>query len=66
MWYVPRVIMTCVLLTACGFFIVVTAGHAADVVVGSGVAIGKQGEVLTNAHVVENCGQITVRSSLEI
>jgi S1-C subfamily serine protease len=30
---------------------------------GSGVVIGAHGEVLTNAHVVENCTQIIVRSS---
>ncbi len=30
---------------------------------GSGVIIGTHGEVLTNAHVVENCTSITVRSS---
>ena len=31
--------------------------------IGSGVVIGTNGEVLTNAHVVENCTKITVRSS---
>jgi Trypsin-like peptidase domain len=37
--------------------------HAADTQSGSGVVISAHGEVLTNAHVVENCTQITVRSS---
>jgi S1-C subfamily serine protease len=31
--------------------------------VGSGVVIGAHGEVLTNAHVVESCAKISVRSS---
>jgi len=30
---------------------------------GSGVAIGIQGEILTNSHVVENCAKITVQLS---
>jgi hypothetical protein len=30
---------------------------------GSGVAIGTQGEILTNSHVVENCAKITVQLS---
>jgi hypothetical protein len=38
-------------------------GRAADVSSGSGVVIGAHGEVLTNAHVVENWTKITVRSS---
>jgi S1-C subfamily serine protease len=38
-------------------------GRAADSIAGSGVVIGAHGEVLTNAHVVENCTKITVRSS---
>jgi S1-C subfamily serine protease len=29
--------------------------HSADVFSGSGVVIGTNGEVLTNAHVIENC-----------
>jgi S1-C subfamily serine protease len=37
--------------------------QAADTLSGSGVVIGVHGEILTNAHVVENCTQITVRSS---
>jgi hypothetical protein len=41
----------------------VNVGRAADISAGSGVVIGTHGEVLTNAHVVENCAQITVRSS---
>jgi serine protease Do len=35
----------------------------ADTVSGSGVVIGTHGEVLTNAHVVEDCTYIIVRSS---
>jgi S1-C subfamily serine protease len=37
--------------------------QAADLTSGSGAVIGANGEVLTNAHVVENCTKITVRSS---
>ena len=40
----------------------VNVGRAADISGGSGVVIGAHGEVLTNAHVVENCTKITVRS----
>jgi hypothetical protein len=39
------------------------AAQAVDISSGSGVVIGAHGEILTNAHVVENCAQITVRSS---
>ena len=38
----------------------VAAGQGADTFSGSGVVIGTHGEVLTNAHVVENCMKITV------
>src|ERR1700735_1583851 len=38
-------------------------GHAADTQSGSGVVIGAHGEILTNAHVIRNCGPITVRSA---
>jgi len=41
----------------------VSAGQGADTFSGSGVVIGTHGEVLTNAHVVENCTKIIVRSS---
>lgn len=41
----------------------VVAGHGAEIFSGSGVVIGADGEILTNAHVVENCTQITIRSS---
>jgi S1-C subfamily serine protease len=41
----------------------VNVGRAANISAGSGVVIGIHGEVLTNAHVVENCTKITVRSS---
>ena len=41
----------------------VAAAQAADVSSGCGVGMGTHGEVLTNAHVVENCTQITVRFS---
>ena len=37
--------------------------HAADTQSGSGVVIGAHGEILTNAHVIRNCGPITVRSA---
>ena len=39
-----------------------TSGRAADAS-GSGVVIGEHGEVLTNAHVVNACAQIHVRSA---
>ena len=39
------------------------SGHAADALSGSGVVVGDHGEVLTNAHVVNACAQISVRSS---
>jgi S1-C subfamily serine protease len=38
------------------------SGHAADALSGSGVVVGDHGEVLTNAHVVNACAQIIVRS----
>jgi S1-C subfamily serine protease len=38
------------------------SAQAAEISSGSGVVIGIHGEVLTNAHVVEHCTQITVRS----
>jgi Trypsin-like peptidase domain len=37
--------------------------QAADLTSGSGAVIGANGEGLTNAHVVDNCTKITVRSS---
>jgi len=37
--------------------------QAADTQSGSGTVISDHGEVLTNAQVIENCSQITVRSS---
>jgi S1-C subfamily serine protease len=37
--------------------------EAADTSSGSGVVIGTQGEILTNAHVVEACTEINVRFS---
>jgi len=37
--------------------------HAADTQSGSGIVIGAHGEILTNAHVIRNCGPITVRSA---
>ena len=43
--------------------IATTSGRSADITIGSGFAIGAQGEVLTNAHVVQNCARISVRSS---
>src|SRR5262245_50964996 len=50
---------TCVVMIMFG----VNVGRSADIGTGSGVVIGTHGEVLTNSHVVENCTQITVRSS---
>jgi S1-C subfamily serine protease len=41
----------------------VNVGRASDISVGSGVVIGTHGEVLTNAHVVENCTKITMGAS---
>jgi len=39
------------------------AAQATDISSGSGVVVGDHGEVLTNAHVVNACAQINVRSS---
>jgi Trypsin-like peptidase domain len=39
------------------------SGRAADTLSGSGVVVGGHGEVLTNAHVVNACTQIHVRSA---
>ncbi len=41
----------------------VISARAADGLIGSGVVINVHGEILTNAHVVEECTRITVRSS---
>jgi len=41
----------------------VAVGQSGETSSGSGVVIGAHGEVLTNAHVVPNCAQITVRPS---
>lgn len=57
----PAVVVS-ILLGACGLFISINVAGSAEISTGSGVVIGAQGEVLTNAHVVANCGQITVRS----
>ena len=59
----PRVAIVSALLATCSCFISMSVAGAAESISGSGVAIGAQGEVLTNAHVVANCAQITVRSS---
>jgi S1-C subfamily serine protease len=45
------------------FTIGAASGHAADALSGSGVVVGGHGEVLTNAHVVNACAQINIRSS---
>jgi len=47
----------------CAFllFIISATAEAAEISVGSGVVIGTQGEILTNAHVVEACSEINVR-----
>jgi S1-C subfamily serine protease len=41
----------------------VGVSNAAEISSGSGVVIGVQGEILTNAHVIDNCSKIMVRSS---
>jgi hypothetical protein len=41
----------------------IASGRAADALSGSGVVVGGHSEVLTNAHVVNACAQISVRSS---
>jgi S1-C subfamily serine protease len=41
----------------------IPCARAAGTTAGSGVAIGTQGEILTNSHVVENCEKITVQLS---
>ena len=48
-------------LSACVLIIASTTAEAADIFSGSGVVIGTQGEILTNAHVVEACTEINVR-----
>jgi S1-C subfamily serine protease len=53
--------MKMMLLSACVLIIASTTAEAADTFSGSGVVIGTQGEILTNAHVVEACTEITVR-----
>jgi S1-C subfamily serine protease len=39
----------------------VIAGQTAEISSGSGVVISTEGEILTNAHVVENCQSVTMR-----
>jgi len=39
----------------------VAAGQGARIASGTGVAIGAEGEILTNAHVVEGCQRISVK-----
>jgi Trypsin-like peptidase domain len=50
-----------IVLSACVLIIASATAEAADTFSGSGVVIGTQGEILTNAHVVEACTEITVR-----
>jgi S1-C subfamily serine protease len=38
-------------------------GQSAKISAGSGIAVGTQGEILTNSHVVEGCEKIVVRLS---
>jgi S1-C subfamily serine protease len=47
----------------CAFllFIISATAEATEISAGSGVVIGTQGEILTNAHVVEACAEINVR-----
>ena len=54
-----KIISTSVAIAISGSALV----QAADLISGSGVVIGANGEVLTNSHVVENCTKVTVRSS---
>jgi uncharacterized membrane protein (UPF0127 family) len=56
--------ITIIFSVSLGIFSLAVAGlHAADTSSGSGAVIGSQGEILTNAHVVEGCVAITVRFS---
>ena len=55
-WALPAIALAVVCFS-------VNVSLAADISSGSGVVIGAHGEVLTNAHVVENCTKITVQSS---
>jgi Trypsin-like peptidase domain len=58
-----RAVFVCALSLGLSFQLSIKSGTAAESSIGSGVGIGSGGEVLTNAHVVENCDQITVRLS---
>jgi len=51
-------------LALSGIFVsTVALAQNANTVTGSGVVIGRQGEILTNSHVTENCQSITVQIS---
>jgi putative serine protease PepD len=54
---IPVTVTTALITSICGL----VAGEAAEISSGSGVVISTKGEILTNAHVVENCQSITVR-----
>jgi len=51
------------ILSACALITISATVAAAETSAGSGVVIGTQGEILTNAHVVEDCQKITVQFS---
>src|SRR5262245_17750052 len=53
----PNMRMLCAFL----LFIISATAEATEISAGSGVVIGTQGEILTNAHVVEACSEINVR-----
>src|SRR5262249_11488746 len=53
--------MKMILVSVCALIIASATAEAADTFSGSGVVIGTQGEILTNAHVVEACTEINVR-----
>src|SRR5258708_3726701 len=45
---------------AAGFMLISSSASAVDIPSGSGFVVGKHGEVLTNAHVVDRCDTIDV------
>ena len=49
------------ILSACALIMLSATADAAETSAGSSVVIGGQGEILTNAHVVEGCTEINVR-----
>src|SRR5216684_2883553 len=57
-----RMVVTTIAVQLATLALTISGVQAADTS-GSGVAIGIQGEILTNSHVVENCAKITVQLS---